>query len=105
MHGQQAILVAEVLAVAKSYGVVIDQATELIARLDVISSLAHVAVNAPAEYVRPTLVPMGTGHVDLIAARHPCMEWHESVRHMLCVHPPLAVNASIFGMVLQWKQG
>ena len=50
-ENKQAVLVKEVLAVAKSYGVVIDKATELIARLDVISSLAHVAVNAPIEYV------------------------------------------------------
>ena len=76
----QAFLVTEVLAVAKSYGVVIDQATELIARLDVVSSLAHVAVNAPVEYVRPSMVPMATGNLELKAARHPCMEWHENVR-------------------------
>lgn len=81
----QAFLVAEVLAVAKSYGVVIDQATELIARLDVVSSLAHVAVNAPVEYVRPSMVPMATGNLELKAARHPCMEWHENVRRVACL--------------------
>ncbi len=48
---KQSALVEQVLTVAKSYGVVIDQATELIAQLDVVSSLAHVAVNAPNESV------------------------------------------------------
>lgn len=76
----KAVLVTEVLQVAKSYGVVIDRATELIAKLDVVTSLAHVAVNAPVEYARPTMLPMGEGDVDVKAARHPCMEWHENVR-------------------------
>jgi DNA mismatch repair protein MSH2 len=41
--------------------------------------LAHVAVNAPAGYVRPRLTPSGTGDVILKQARHPCLELQDGV--------------------------
>ncbi len=56
----------------------IEDATELLSELDVLVSLAHVAVNAPVPYVRPTIKPMGGGVIELIGARHPCMELMEN---------------------------
>ena len=41
-------------------------------------SLAHVAVNAPVPYVRPELSAMGTGDIDIRAARHPCVELQDN---------------------------
>lgn len=45
-----------------------------IAQLDVICSLAHVAVNAPISYVKPKVLAKGAGSLILKESRHPCLE-------------------------------
>ena len=40
--------------------------------------MAHTALVAPSQYVRPTIVA-GGGSIDLLAARHPVMEFQEAV--------------------------
>ena len=42
------------------------------------ASLAHVAVNAPVPYVQPVLSAMGSGDIDIRAARHPCVELQDN---------------------------
>ena len=37
------------------------------------SSLASVAVNAPTQYVRPIMHPLGSDVVSLKGSRHPCL--------------------------------
>ena len=52
---------------------------QVIAELDVIVALAHVSVNAPTPYCRPTMLEQGGGVLELKAARHPCVEMMENV--------------------------
>ena len=42
-------------------------------------SLAHVAVNAPELYVKPTMLEKGSGSLVLRDARHPCLEVQDDV--------------------------
>ncbi|KAJ2901814.1 uncharacterized protein MKZ38_001352 [Zalerion maritima] len=76
----QASLVTEVVGVAASYSPVIERLASVLAHLDVIVSLAHVAVHAPAGYVRPTIHGRGTGQTVLREARHPCLEMQDDVQ-------------------------
>ena len=41
-------------------------------------SFAHVAVNAPIPYAKPTLTALGSGDIDVRAARHPCVELQDN---------------------------
>ena len=75
----QSGLVNEVVSVAASYCPVIEKLAGIIAHMDVIVSLAHVSVHAPAAYVRPKLHPRGTGKTILKEARHPCMEMQDDI--------------------------
>ena len=43
------------------------------------SSLAHVAVNAPEPYVKPSMLEKGSGSLILQDARHPCLEVQDEV--------------------------
>jgi len=45
----------------------------------VIISFAHVAVNAPEAYVKPTVVQSGEGDLILRDARHPCLEVQDDI--------------------------
>ena len=44
-----------------------------------LSSLAHVAVNAPEPYVKPSMLEKGSGSLILQDARHPCLEVQDEV--------------------------
>ena len=44
-----------------------------------LSSLAHVAVNAPEPYVKPSMLEKGSGSLVLQDARHPCLEVQDEV--------------------------
>ncbi|EMD34794.1 hypothetical protein CERSUDRAFT_125339 [Gelatoporia subvermispora B] len=70
----QSGLVKEVVNIASTYTPVLEAWNGVIAHLDVIISLAHVAVNAPEAYVKPTLLEKGSGSLILKEARHPCLE-------------------------------
>ena len=48
--------------------------SDRLAQLDAIVSLAVAATNGPREYVRPRMLRAGSGRVELLAARHPCLE-------------------------------
>lgn len=75
----QSGLVSEVVRVAASYCPVIERLAGVLAHLDVIVSFAHVAVHAPAAYVKPAMHPRGTGNTILKEARHPCMEMQDDI--------------------------
>ncbi|KAI0053218.1 DNA mismatch repair protein [Auriscalpium vulgare] len=70
----QAGLVKEVVSIAATYTPVLESLNNILAHLDVILSFAHVAVNAPEAYVKPTVVEKGGGSLILKDARHPCLE-------------------------------
>jgi DNA mismatch repair protein MSH2 len=76
---KQSSLVSEVVQVAASYIPVLEQLGAIVAHLDVIVSLAHVSVHAPAAYVRPKMHERGTGDTILKEARHPCMECQDDI--------------------------
>lgn len=71
---EQEAVVETGMSVTLSYVEVFVQLNAIITELDVFVSLAHVAANATTEYVRPTLLPMGSKDLVLIKARHPCVE-------------------------------
>lgn len=48
--------------------------SDRLAQLDAIVSLAVAATNGPREYVRPRILAAGSGRIELLAARHPCLE-------------------------------
>jgi len=56
-----------------------EDVNEIIAQLDVLLSLAQVAVQAPTPYTRPKLLEKGQGEITLKGARHPCMEVQDDV--------------------------
>lgn len=51
----------------------------LLASLDVLTSFAVVAACAPIPYVRPQMMPMGSGTFTVQQARHACVEVQDSV--------------------------
>jgi len=58
---------------------VAESASRLVAEIDVLVSFATVAALAPVEYVRPTVLPKGSGILRLRKARHPCVELMDRV--------------------------
>ncbi|KAI3615868.1 dna mismatch repair protein msh-2 [Moniliophthora roreri] len=75
----QSGLVKEVVGIASTYTPVLEALDHVLAHLDVILSFAHVSVNAPTPYVKPTVLTSGTGNLILQEARHPCLEVQEDV--------------------------
>ncbi|KXN81698.1 DNA mismatch repair protein msh-2 [Leucoagaricus sp. SymC.cos] len=75
----QSHLVKEVVNIASTYAPVLETLDGIIAHLDVILSFAHVSINAPIPYVKPTLFEKGTGGLVLREARHPCLEVQDEV--------------------------
>ena len=51
----------------------------LLATLDCVVSLASVAVSAPVPYCRPKILPRGSGVLELVDCRHPCLEMEDHV--------------------------
>ncbi|GBE87515.1 DNA mismatch repair protein msh-2 [Sparassis crispa] len=70
----QSGLVKEVVNIASTYTPVLEAWNNVLAQLDVIISFAHVAVNAPEAYIKPTILEKGAGSLVLKDARHPCLE-------------------------------
>ncbi|KAF9524112.1 DNA mismatch repair protein MSH2, partial [Crepidotus variabilis] len=75
----QSGLVKEVVQIAATYTPVLEQLNSLIAHLDVIASFAHVSVHAPTPYIKPQVVPKGSGSIYFVDARHPCLELQEGI--------------------------
>lgn len=48
--------------------------SDVIAELDAVASFAVASVSAPVPYVRPRIVADGSRRMELLQARHPCME-------------------------------
>ena len=44
-----------------------------------IISLAQVATSSPIPYVRPVMTPCGEGDIELLGARHPCLEIQDDI--------------------------
>ena len=79
VHQRQ--VVQDAMNVAVTYIPVLERASQLIAELDVLSSLAHVAAFNPYGYCRPDMTDSdddGNG-ITLKEARHPCVELQDNV--------------------------
>lgn len=87
-------VVQDAMKVAGSYQGPLERTNELVAQLDVLVSLAHVAAYSPHGYCRPTMTDGEEDGMGIIlkGARHPCVELQEHVAEYI----PNDVNL-IFG--------
>ncbi|XP_022245437.1 DNA mismatch repair protein Msh2-like [Limulus polyphemus] len=76
---QQKNVVDMIMDIAAGYSEPLLQMSDVIAHLDVLVAFSVLAVSAPVPYVRPQLLPKGSGIISLKQARHPCMELQENV--------------------------
>lgn len=67
-------IVGKCLEVVVTYTLVMEQLNEVLSELDVLVAFAHVSSNSASEYVRPEILPIGTGRLELLNSRHPCLE-------------------------------
>jgi DNA mismatch repair protein MSH2 len=73
--------VLDAMNVAVTYVPVLERASQLIAELDVLASMAHVAAFSPHGYCKPEITDSeedGFG-IELKEARHPCVELQDNV--------------------------
>ena len=77
-HQQQSV-VKEIMGVAAGYIDSLQYLNDHLSILDVLTSFAVSTINAPIPYVRPQMLEKGTGSIELLQARHPCMELQDGV--------------------------
>lgn len=65
--------------IAAGYVEPLQYLNDSLAQVDVLTSFAVCSISAPIPYVRPTILEKGTGNVELVQVRHPCMELQEGV--------------------------
>ncbi|KAK4702829.1 DNA mismatch repair protein MSH2, partial [Phenoliferia sp. Uapishka_3] len=76
---KQSTLVKEVISIAASYCPVLESLNTVLAHVDVIASLAAASLNAPISYVKPKVYAKGEGNLNLVDARHPCLEVQDGI--------------------------
>uniref|UniRef100_A0A146KK08 DNA mismatch repair protein MSH2 n=2 Tax=Lygus hesperus TaxID=30085 RepID=A0A146KK08_LYGHE len=75
----QQSIVNEVISIAAGYSGTLQHISYIIARLDVLCSFAVVASCSSKPYVRPKMLPQGSGVMKVTEARHPCVELVDNV--------------------------
>ncbi|KAL7540395.1 hypothetical protein ACHAXR_010075, partial [Thalassiosira sp. AJA248-18] len=81
---KQRKIVTQVMGVAATYVPVLERASVLLAELDVLASLGHVAAYSSGGYCRPEMTDGeedGLG-IDLKEARHPCVELQDDMNYI-----------------------
>ena len=73
----QAEIVSDAIEVAATYGPVLEEAAAALAALDVLTAMAHTA--AHHQYCRPDMLDTDQPVLELVGARHPCVELQEHV--------------------------
>ncbi|XP_055379270.1 DNA mismatch repair protein spellchecker 1 [Condylostylus longicornis] len=71
---QQQAIVNEVIRVAIGYIGTLNNLNKSVAEIDCLVSFAISAVSAPKTYVKPKMLPEGSGILELTNIRHPCLE-------------------------------
>lgn len=72
-------LVVKTVDTAATYLPVVEAASALVAELDVLVSFAQAAALSPSAYIRPKILPAGSGTVNFKQARHPCVELMDGI--------------------------
>jgi DNA mismatch repair ATPase MutS len=67
-------VVNKIIELTRSYTPLIEEASVILAELDVLISLGVVAASAPGSFVKPRILSEGSGVLEFREARHPCME-------------------------------
>jgi len=80
-ESKQKGIVDNACKVAATYSPVIERVSSLVAELDVIASLAHVAAHSTSGYCKPELTDGDEDGLGIILkeARHPCVELQENI--------------------------
>jgi DNA mismatch repair protein MSH2 len=73
----QSDIAKEVISIVGSYFPILESLNQVVAQLDVFMTLACAAVFAPTPYIRPQITC--NGEIELIGARHPCVEVQDDV--------------------------
>ncbi|KAF4517464.1 hypothetical protein B566_EDAN004503 [Ephemera danica] len=76
---QQKTLVTEIVNIAAGYAEVLCKLSDVLAQIDVLNSFALTAASAPDLYVRPKLLPPGSGVLKFTELRHPCLEMIDGI--------------------------
>lgn len=76
---RQKNVVKELVEVASEYADTLRDLNMLVAKVDVLTSFATAALSARIPYMKPKLLPTGSGILKLKKIRHPCIEAQENI--------------------------
>lgn len=75
----QSGIVGEVLKVAAGYTEPLINLNHVIALMDCLLSFSLASITAPIPFVRPAVLEKGTGVINLVGSRHPCVEGNDDI--------------------------
>eukprot|EP00667_Euglena_gracilis_P005701 EG_transcript_5741 len=75
---RQADIEGKLQETVASYMPLLEELADLATTLDVLSALAHVVLQAPVQYTRPTVLPSERAVMHIEGARHPMLETQQS---------------------------
>ncbi|XP_054163870.1 DNA mismatch repair protein Msh2-like [Oppia nitens] len=75
-------LANDIIADTAKYSETIKELEILLTYLDVMVGLANASLVRSIPYIRPKLLPKGSGKIDVIGVRHPCLELQDNVSYI-----------------------